>query len=383
MSSVRIFLKKGREKKIKHFYPWVFKDDIERIEGNGIIGELFDSEGNFLAVGSFSERSKVAFRVLSYEKEDLNVDFFKRRFLQALRLRRDIPSTAYRLAFSESDLLSGLIVDRYNEGFVLQVRTFPMEELKPLILNALEELFSPAFIYERSDFRGRREEGLKEFKGLLRGKLENPFIIEENGFRFFVDVERGLKTGFYLDQRENRAYISELLRGGERVLDLFCYTGGFSVYCASKGARVTGVDINEEAIELAKKNAELNGVKAEFITANAFDFLENTEEIYDLIIADPPAIAKTKKEKESILWAVWKLAFYSIARLRPLGRLFICTCTYQISAEEMIRQVRLAATDRGRRVIVKEIRLQPKDHPYLPTFPESLYLKCLDLIVLD
>ncbi len=383
MSSVKVFLKEGREKKIKHFYPWVFRDEIERVEGSGFVGELYDSRGNFLAVGTFSEKSRIPFRVLSYERDPIDGEFFKKRFLQALRLRQFIPSDAYRLAFSESDLLSGLIVDRYGKGFVLQVRTLPMEKLKSQVLEALEELFSPDFIYERSDFRARREEGLGEFKGLLRGRLKNPLTIEENGFRFLVDVERGLKTGFYLDQRENRAYVSGLLRGGERVLDLFCYTGGFSVYCAARGAKVTGVDTNEAAVELARENAQLNGVEAEFVVANAFEFVESTEELYDLIIADPPAIAKTKKEKESILWAVWKLAYYSLNRIRPYGRLFICTCTYQISTGEMIRQVRLAATDRGKRILVKEIRLQPQDHPYLPTFPESLYLKCLDVVVLD
>ncbi|AAC06779.1 class I SAM-dependent rRNA methyltransferase [Aquifex aeolicus] len=380
---MKVFLKKGKEKKVKHFYPWVFRDEVEKIEGEGIVAELYDSEGNFLALGTYSPYSRIAFRVLSYEREEVNEEFFKRRLRESELLRRDIPSNAYRLAFSESDLLSGLIIDRYGDAFVIQVRSYPMEILKEKVLKTLVEEFNPAFVYERSDFKGRREEGLKEFKGLLYGKLENPLIIEEREFKFLVDVVEGLKTGFYLDQRDNREYVRNLVKEGDRVLDLFCYSGGFSVYCANRGAKVVGVDINKRAVELARENAKLNSVKADFVLGNAFDFIQESKEEWDLIIADPPAIAKTKKEKESILWAIWKLAYYSFQKLKKGGSLFICSCTYQISSEEMIRQVRLASTDVKRRIIIKSLNLQPIDHPYLPTFPESLYLKCLHAIVID
>ena len=381
---LKIFLRKGREKKVKHFYPWVFRDEIVRVSGEeGVLGELYDYEGNFLARGTYSPKSRIAFRVLTYQKEEIDKHFFIKRIEEALKLRRDIPSDAYRVAFSESDLLSGLIIDKYAEGVVIQVRSYPMEKLKELLLDAVIEILKPVFIYERSDFKGRKEEGLKEFKGLLYGELKNPLIIKERELKFLVDVENGLKTGFYLDQRDNRAYVSGLVDKDSKVLDLFCYTGGFSLYCAKKGAKVLGVDINEDAINLARENAKLNGLSAEFLQANAFDFIQETKDKYDLIIADPPAIAKTKKEKESILWAIWKLAYYSFPKLKKHGRLFICSCTYQISAEEMIKQLRLAATDNGLRIVVKEVNLQPLDHPYLPTFPESLYLKCIDSLVLN
>ena len=380
---LKLYLKKGKEKKVKHFYPWVFKDEIQRKEGEGIVAELYDFEGNFLARGTYSPKSRIAFRVLSYGKEEINKDFFIKRIKEALELRKNIPSNAYRVAFSESDLLSGLIIDKYAEGVTVQIRSYPMEELKEEVLNAIVETLKPDFVYERSDFKGRREEGLEEFKGLLYGNLRNPVLIEERDLKFLVDVERGLKTGFYLDQRDNRAYVSGLVDENSKVLDLFCYTGGFSLYCAKKGAKVLGVDINEDAINLARENAKLNGLSAEFLQANAFDFIQETTDRYDLIIADPPAIAKTKKEKESILWAIWKLAYYSFQKLKRFGRLFICSCTYQISVEEMVRQLRFAATDTGKRIIVKEVNLQPIDHPYLPTFPESLYLKCIDSVVLN
>ncbi|WP_461829031.1 class I SAM-dependent rRNA methyltransferase [Aquifex sp.] len=380
---LKLYLKKGKEKKVKHFYPWIFKDEIQRQEGEGIIAELYDSEGNFLARGTYSPKSRVAFRVLTYEKENINKDFFIKRIKEALELRKDIPSDSYRVAFSESDLLSGLIIDKYAEGVVIQIRSYPMEKLKEEILDAIKETLKPQFIYERSDFKGRREEGLKEFKGHLYGNLKNPVLIRERDLKFLVDVEKGLKTGFYLDQRDNRAYASQLVDKNSKVLDLFCYTGGFSLYCAKSGAKVLGVDINEDAINLARENAKLNGLSAEFLQANAFDFLQETTDRYDLIIADPPAIAKTKKEKENILWAIWKLAYYSFQKLNKFGRLFICSCTYQISVDEMVRQLRLAATDNGKRIMVKEVNLQPVDHPYLPTFPESLYLKCIDSLVLN
>ena len=380
---VKIYLKKGKEKKIKHFYPWVFKDELEKLEGEGIEAELYDCDGNFLAFGTYSPYSKIAFRVLSYQKETLNMEFFVKKFGEALSLRKGINSNAFRVAFSESDLLSGLIVDKYGDAIVIQTRSYPMEMLKGEIIKALVEVFEPLFIYERSDFKGRQDEGLKEFKGLLYGILKNPVEIKENEFRFLVDVVNGLKTGFYLDQRENREYVYKLVERGNKVLDLFCYTGGFSIYCAKKGAKVIGVDINESAIELAKENAQLNKVNPQFILGNAFDYIQQTDEIFDLIIADPPAIAKTKKEKESILWAIWKLAYYSFQKLKKFGRLFICACTYQISIEEMLKQLRLASTDAGKRIFIKSINLQPVDHPYIPTFPESLYLKCFDIIVLN
>ena len=380
---MKAFLKKGKEKKVKHFYPWVFRDEIEKVEGEGIIAELYDSEGNFLALGTYSPYSRIAFRVLSYNKEEINEEFFKKRLKESAFFREGIPSDAYRLAFSESDLLSGLIIDRYKDAFVIQVRSYPMEVLKEKVLRALVEVFKPAFVYERSDFKGRREEGLREFKGLLYGALKNPLIIKEREFKFLVDVVEGLKTGFYLDQRDNREYVRNLVKEGDKVLDLFCYTGGFSLYCASRGAKVVGVDINEKALELAKENAKLNSLKVDFLHGNAFDFIQESKEEWDLIIADPPAIAKTKKEKESILWAIWKLAYYSFQKLKRGGNLFICSCTYQISPEEMIRQVRLASTDVKRRIMIRSLNLQPPDHPYLPTFPESLYLKCLHAIVLD
>ena len=258
-----------------------------------------------------------------------------------------------------------------------------MEVLKEKVISGILNVLKPAFIYERSDFKGREEEGLQPFKGLIYGKLENPIKIREGEFSFLVDVVNGLKTGFYLDQRENRRYIQSIVERNMKVLDLFCYTGGFSVYAGKKGAKVIGVDINENAVELARENARMNDVNAEFIKYNAFNFIEETKEVYDLIIADPPAIAKTKKEKESVKWAIWKLAYHSFKKLKRYGRLFICTCTYQMSVEDMIKQVRLASTDVGRRIFIKSVMLQPVDHPYLPTFPESLYLKCLDTIVLN
>ncbi|WP_461832511.1 class I SAM-dependent rRNA methyltransferase [Aquifex sp.] len=380
---MRIYLKKGKEKKVKHFYPWVFRDEIKEIEGEGVVAELCDSEGNFLAVGTYSPVSRIAFRVLSYEREDINEGFFKKRLEEALSLRKDIDSDAFRVAFSESDLLSGLIIDKYADGVVVQVRSYPMEVLKEKVISGILNVLKPAFIYERSDFKGREEEGLQPFKGLIYGKLENPIKIREGEFSFLVDVVNGLKTGFYLDQRENRRYIQSIVARNMKVLDLFCYTGGFSVYAGKKGAKVIGVDINENAVELARENARMNDVNAEFIKYNAFNFIEETKEVYDLIIADPPAIAKTKKEKESVKWAIWKLAYHSFKKLKKYGRLFICTCTYQMSVEDMIKQVRLASTDVGRRIFIKSVMLQPVDHPYLPTFPESLYLKCLDTIVLN
>ncbi len=379
---VKILVGDKASRKVKRLYPWVFADEIIRVEGEGYEAEVYDKNG-FVAFGTYSPNSRIRFRFLGFERERIDEEFFEKRFIRALNIREGINSNAYRLVFSESDFLGGLIVDRYKNGFVIQIRSKPMEVFKNFVVEGLKKSFSPEFVYERSDMTSRKDEGLKPFKGLLYGRIPESLIIEENGFNFLVDIVGGLKTGFYLDQRDNREYLFESLRGGEKVLDLFCYTGAFSVYLSKKAKEIVAVDINDNALEIAKENLKLNGCKnVNLINLDAFEFLKTEKELYDLIIADPPAISKKKSEKGSIKWAIWKLAVLSLKRLKDYGRLFICSCTYQMDVKDMLRQIRLASFDTGIPIAILSIRTQPKDHPYIPHFPESLYLKCLDVLKL-
>lgn len=376
-----ITIKKGREKKIRNNYPWVQKEEVAAVMGrpsDGGVTRLLDFQGSFLAVGIYNSRSRFPFRVLSLEDEPITESFFSNKIQQAVELRsRVVTGTdSRRVLFAEADGLPGLIADQYGDQLIVQVRNLGMEKLKPLWLQPLIEATKSKSVFEKSDMAGRAEEGLEPTVGELHGRLSDRIVIEESGLKFVVPVLDGLKTGFYLDQRDARRELEREIHPGEKVADLFCYTGGFSLYAARAGAEVVGVDIHERAIEVAKENAQMNGLGANFVLANAFEWLEaEVGDLYDRIILDPPAIAKTRGEKNSLKWAIWKLVFLSIPVLKPGGRLLVCNCSYQLSLTDTIETIRLAASDRGRRAFLEKVTFQAPDHPALIQFPESLYLK--------
>lgn len=380
MRETRIYLKRGKDRKVRNLYPWVYRDEVRRIEEGDVVADLFSNDGVFVGRGLYSKGARIVWRFLSREYDPIDRAFFERRIGEALSRRIGINSTAYRVVFSESDFLGGLVVDRYNDGVVIQVRSKGMEEVKNLVVDALTSTLKPRFIYERSDMEGRREEGLEPVKGPILGGEPPILTITENGVRFYVDVVGGLKTGFYLDQRRSREYVASLVREGMEVLDLFSYTGGFSVYAALKGAKVLAVDTKGEVLELAKENAKLNGVEIDVLKYDAFKLLGESDRAYDVIVADPPAISKRKGERKRILGAVWKLTYNALPRLKVPGHLYICTCSYQASLEDMLKYIRLAAIDRGIPIHIPAVLVQPEDHPYFPHFPESLYLKCVHAV---
>ncbi len=298
MKETRIYLKKGKERKVRNLYPWVYRDEVRKIEEGDVVADVFSHEGVFVGRGLYSKGARIVWRFLSREYDPIDRNFFVRRVEEALNRRGKINSTAFRVVFSESDFLGGLMVDRYNDGLVIQVRSRGMEEVKGTVIDALTEALSPSFIYERSDMESRRYEGLEPVKGPVLGDVPDRLTITENGINFYVDVVNGLKTGFYLDQRRSREYVADLIDEGMEVLDLFSYTGGFSVYAALRGGRVLAVDTKEEALDLARENARLNGVEIRTLRYDAFKFLGETEDVYDVIIADPPAISKRKDERK-------------------------------------------------------------------------------------
>jgi 23S rRNA (cytosine1962-C5)-methyltransferase len=375
----------GREKKLQHGYPWVQRGEISEVLGAptpGALVRIVNFRNETLGIGTYNPQSRFPVRLLTTADEPIDRAFFERRLEHALRHRQRVvqDTNAMRLVFSESDGLPGLIVDQYADYLVVQVRTLGMERLRELWLPTLIEQLEPKGVIERSEMASRAEEGLEPFAGVLHGDAPELIEIEESGLTFLVPTDAGRKTGFYLDQRENRRRLAAQVRPGERVLDLFCYTGAFALYAARAGAHAVGVDILPDAIDLAEVHARRNRLEAHWIVENAFDWLPQAAEQgaqFDWIVLDPPAIAKRQDQKDSLRWAIWKLVYHALPLLSEGGRLVVCSCAYQLSLAEMLDTVRLAATDRTIPLFLEEITFQAPDHPYLLQFPESLYLKCL------
>ncbi len=346
------------------------------------MARLVDAEGRFLAVGTYNGSSRFPFRVCSLEDVPIDKAFFVDRFTAAKKLRdglvRDTDSR--RVLFAEADSVPGLIVDDYAGHLVVQVRTLGGERLREAWLPALVDVFSPRSVYEKSDMAGREEEGLDPVAGPLVGDCPPVVQMRESGLTLDVPIAEGLKTGGYLDQRNSRRLLGSLVRPGEKVLDCFCYSGGFALHAARAGALAYGVDIHPVAVETARANAAHNKLEVPFVQANAFDFLADEASAlgkFDWIVLDPPAIAKEKSKRDSLKWAIWKLVCRSLPVLTSGGRLVVCNCSYQLPLAETIDICRLAANDVGRKLFLEGVTYQDVDHPAPVSFPEALYLKCL------
>lgn len=390
----RVYLKRGKEKPLWNHHPWVFSGAILRVENaqDGDTVEVLDAGGDWLARAAFNSRSQITCRVCTFDRAEV-VDraFFTRRLGRALELRRviaaaragdDIAPTAERLVNAESDGLPGLIVDRYGEFLVSQFLTLGVERFKAEIVDALRELCAPQGIYERSDVEVRKKEGLAERTGLLDG-AEPPdrLSIVENGLHFWVDVKRGHKTGWYLDQRVNRERASSYLRGN--VLNAFAYTGAFGVYAAVRHhARVWNLDTSAAALELARSNFELNGVAAhaEYLTADVFERLrveKTAGRTFDAIVLDPPKFATSQSNLERATRGYKDLNRLALELLNPNGTLVTFSCSGLISPDLFQKIVFGAAVDAGRDAQIVDRLSQAPDHPVALTFPEGEYLKGL------
>jgi 23S rRNA (cytosine1962-C5)-methyltransferase len=391
-SRLKVFLKKNRTRPVQQHHPWVFSGAIGRTEGeaeDGDVVELCDAGGNWLARGSLNRRSQIAVRLLTWEPEEqVDSSFWRRRLEQAIgareRLVADPTTTAYRVAHAESDYLPGLVVDRYGDWLVVQFLTLGVERWRAEILNALEALLKPRGIFERSDVDVRSKEGLDLCTGAARGE-EPPRRIEvlENGHRFLVDVREGHKTGFYLDQRENRPRLGLYCSGAE-VLDAFSYSGGFGVYAAASGAQsVTLVDSSAPALELARLNFQLNGLDgqgASYVEGNVFSVLRGyraQKRTFDVVVLDPPKLAKNEREVRKASRAYKDADLLAFQLLRPGGVLFTFSCSGAVSSGLLQKIVFSAAVDAGRDGQIIRRLHQGSDHPVALTFPEGAYLKGL------
>ena len=384
-------LKPDKDKPIRGFHPWIFSGAIDLLDDefkSGDLVKVYSNKEEFLGVGYLNPRSQIAVRMLTFQDEVIDVPFFIRRMEIAKKLREDFlpPKTnAFRLIHSEGDFLPGLIVDRYTDYLVAQFLTAGMEALKPMVLEALKTVFEAKGIYERDDIEMRRLEGLDETLQTLTGEAPPDFIeIEEYGHRFIVDIRHGQKTGFFLDQRENRKRVGELARG-KRVLNCFAYSGGFSIYATAAGAQsVTSVESQERAINTMKTNFELNGLSVnscQFVCEDVFDFLRKDTQTYDLIILDPPAFCKNKNQIQQAARGYKDINLFAMKRMAPGGILFTSSCSSFIEPDLFQKIIFGAAKDVRRNVQIIEKTSHSFDHPINIYHPEGEYLKGLFLKV--
>lgn len=393
LTLLRIFLKKGREVPVLRGHPWIFSGAIERTEGDtetAAVTDIYDHEKNWITRGLFSPKSQIRVRALTTQKEAIDRDFFTRRFSQALSLREKFLSgttNAYRLVNAEGDLLPGLIVDRYVDFLVCQFFTSGMDAFKETIVNSLMSLFPVKGIFERSEGRVREEEELEPAIGVLAGEAPPELIvIEENGFKFFVDVRRGQKTGFFLDQRDSRSFLASLARG-QTILNCFAYTGGFSVYGLGSGAKeVTSLDSSRSALELARQNLALNHLSAtddRVVKADAFTYLKECRSSYEIVILDPPSLARRRGDVEAATGGYKFLNLHALRLVKPGGLLLTFSCSQHLPLDLFQKVIFGAAVDAGRKVTILKRLGHSIDHPVSLHHPEGEYLKGLVLRVLD
>ncbi|HIE37755.1 MAG TPA: class I SAM-dependent rRNA methyltransferase [Anaerolineales bacterium] len=392
MSYPYVILKSGRERSVLRRHPWIFSGAVARVEGqpaNGEVVEVRDAGGGWLARGYINRHSQITVRILTWDPDEgIDRAFWRRRLEQAVASRatlsRDPGTTAYRLVHAESDGLPGLVADRYGECVVVQFLTLGLERWREEILDGLADLLAPQTIFERSDVEVREKEGLPPRVGRLRGE-EPPQRLEilEHGHRFWVEVQTGQKTGFYLDQRENRARLPAFCAEAE-MLDGFSYTGAFGVYAACGGAaRVTFVETSGPALGVARQNLALNGQRPEeheFVEGNAFQVLRGFRaegRTFDLIVLDPPKFAPTARDVRRAARGYKDINLLAFQLLRPGGILFSTSCSGAISADLFQKILFGAALDAGREAQIIGYLHQGSDHPVALTFPEGTYLKGL------
>lgn len=370
---------------------WIYRNEIlskiDHLDAGSMVKVFEERKEKFIGIGYINPKSTITVRVLTFLEEAIDRNFLKKRISESIRYREDFLGlkNTYRAVFSESDFLPGLIVDRYDNSVVIQITTAGMECLKEKILDVVDELINPENIILRNDTSSRIKEGLKLEKKVVKGDLSGLPTIIEDDVKFQIDPLHGQKTGFFLDQRENRLSLKSFINSGEG-LDLFCYLGAWSIHLAKRGATVRGIDSSERAIEIAKENAKLNGVedRVKFIKADAFDFLKweaKRGKKYDFIILDPPAFVKSKGEKRDAIEGYINLNKAALKLLKINGILATSSCSQLISETEFEGIIKEAFKASNKMGIVLHKGTQSKDHPILLTMPETAYLKCLILKV--
>ena len=387
----KAILNKGKEKRVEYGHPWIYRSDIASVEADadpGGVVDVYGGNGKFLGRGFYNPKSQISIRMLTYEREEIDYAFWHNRIKAAWEYRKKVADVnSCRVVFSESDFLPALIVDKFSDILVLQISSLGTERYKEQIADILCDIIAPRGIYERNDIPVRELEGLPQTKGFLRGNFDTDVEMTENGVRFIVDVAEGQKTGYFLDQKENRAAIRPFVKNA-KVLDCFCHTGSFSLHAGSYGAAsVLGLDISGHAVEMAAQNAKRGGLEGicRFESANVFDRLreyDDNGERFDTIILDPPAFAKNRHAVESAIRGYKEINLRAMKILSSGGFLITCSCSQHIDPELFMDIIYNAGIDSHRKIRLIEVRSQAKDHPVLLASPETEYLKCVILQVI-
>ena len=383
----------GRQKKLLQGHPWVYGNEIERVEGETTDGELVtvvDFRGRYMGTGFFNSKSLITVRLLTHRQEEITEALIASRVRQACEYRRFVMrregTDSCRLIYGEADRLPGVIADRFGGVIVLQVLALGMEKYTQVIADALVECEKPDCLLLQNDDAIRRKEGMECFTKVLHGSLPEETVIHENGIKLAVDVMGGQKTGYFLDQKDNHLFVRQFCKDA-RVLDCFSYIGGFALNAAAAGAKeVTAVDISENAVELIRRNAQLNGLDVNTVCANCFDYLRaqvKVKEKYDVIVLDPPAFTKAHANMANACRGYKEIALSAMRMLPAGGVLATHSCSYHMPEDVFVNTVLSAAQDLHRQVRVITLRRQDIDHPVLAGYPESHYLKSLWLQMLD
>ena len=387
----KVVLKKKISPRIANGHPWIFANELERTDVEikaGDIIEVFFHDGKFVGKGYINPKSQIPVRLLTRDKkEEIDEKFFIDRIKQCWDYRKKIGYTENcRLVFGEADGLPQLIIDKFNDYFVIQTIALGIDQWKPAFVNAIHQIFKPRGIYERNDVPVRELEGLDQQKGFLSEPFDTKIIINENDLRFYVDLENGQKTGYFLDQQDNRRAIRHIVKDAE-VLGAFTYTGAFEIHAAHYGARsVLGIDISEMATEQAKENAELNNLESvvRFEAANAFDVLKQWAKDgreYDVVMLDPPAFTKSRETIQKAITGYKEINLRGMKLLRPGGFLVTSSCTNLVSPDMFRQIIDMAAKDAHRKIRQIVFQTQSPDHPVIWGIENTQYLKFLILQV--
>lgn len=388
----KVYLKKKISRRVGNGHPWIFGNEVATIEGDtagaGIV-DVFTHDKKFLGRGYINLQSQIAVRLLTRDKnETIDDSFFYTRLQEAWRYRQRLGYTENcRLVFGEADYLPALIIDKFNDYFVLQTLSLGMDRWKPAIADALQRIFKPRGIYERNDVPVRELEGLPQQKGFLSAPFDTQIIIRENGVQMHVDIENGQKTGYFLDQHDNRRAIRHIVKDAD-VLGAFCYTGSFETHAGFYGARsVLGLDISENAVAQARRNAGLNGLSevCKYEAVNAFDVLKQWSREgrqYDVVMLDPPAFTKSRETIQKAITGYKEINLRGMKLVKKGGFLVTSSCTNLVQPELFLETIELAAKDARRRLRQVTFKTQASDHPIIAGWENTNYLKFLIVQVL-
>jgi len=384
---INVFLKNKINRRVENGHPWIFNNEVNLVDGEvqgGDIVQVFTHDKKFIGRGYINPKSQILIRLLTREStEIINEAFFLNKITRAREYKTRLGySENCRLVFGEADYLPGLIIDKFNDYFVIQTLALGIDKWKPEIVRALEKIFSPKGIYERNDVPVRELEGLSQQKGFLSAPFDTNIIIRENELKFHVDIENGQKTGYFLDQQDNRRELKSIVHGAE-VLEVFCYTGTFSAHAAYYGAKkVLGVDISENAVNQARKNAALNslGHICTFEALNAFDILKSwakEKRRYDMVILDPPAFTKSRENIDKAIAGYKEINLRALKIVRKGGFIVTASCTNLINPELFLQIIDDAAKDARRKLRQVTYQTQSADHPIIRGIENTQYLKFL------